>query len=273
MTRVMWDALYPDSIGATPTADVLIAAYLGHASNPESFAQAVVKYPGHQIVSIASHNAVDAQILDVENGAVDPGDFATINGWLARQLGRSVTPTIYCNTSTWPRVLPGLTHPAQWWAANWDDGPTIPTGAAGVQYAHPATYDVSVMSNAWVALLTPADPPAPPQPSPAAPPTYTVAAGDTLTAIGARFGVTVGQLAAWNNIGNVNLIHPGDVLQLHGGIAVPPTAPTYTVRSGDTLTSIAARYPSPTITWQSIAALNHLTNPNLIHPGDILLIG
>jgi hypothetical protein len=55
------------------------------------------------------------------------------------------------------------------------------------------------------------------------------------------------------------------------GQATPPTTtPTYTVQSGDNLSSIAAHYGT---TWQTLAAINGLTNPDLIHPGDILRIG
>jgi LysM repeat protein len=46
----------------------------------------------------------------------------------------------------------------------------------------------------------------------------------------------------------------------------------YTVRSGDNLTSIAAEYPDPSITAASIAALNHLANPNLLGIGQVLVI-
>lgn len=44
--------------------------------------------------------------------------------------------------------------------------------------------------------------------------TYTVRPGDTLGAIAHRYGTTVGELAALNNIANPNLIYPGQVLHL-----------------------------------------------------------
>jgi LysM repeat protein len=55
----------------------------------------------------------------------------------------------------------------------------------------------------------------------------------------------------------------------------PPAAATYTVRPGDSLSKIAARYPSPAITWQSIYAANRGVigpNPGLIRPGQVLVI-
>lgn len=59
--------------------------------------------------------------------------------------------------------------------------------------------------------------------------------------------------------------------------APPPPAPrTYTVRPGDSLSKIAARYPEAWITWQSLYNLNRGViggNPNLIRPGQVLIIG
>jgi len=43
----------------------------------------------------------------------------------------------------------------------------------------------------------------------------------------------------------------------------------YVVKGGDTLSSIASRY---NITAQTLAALNNISNPNLIYPGQRLLI-
>jgi LysM repeat protein len=43
----------------------------------------------------------------------------------------------------------------------------------------------------------------------------------------------------------------------------------YTVRAGDTLKNIAARYGT---TWQAIAAANNLANANIIYSGQVLLI-
>jgi hypothetical protein len=54
-------------------------------------------------------------------------------------------------------------------------------------------------------------------------------------------------------------------------VAAPaPSGGTYTVRSGDTLTRIAARHGT---SWQRVYALNRSVvggNPGLIHPGQVL---
>ena len=44
---------------------------------------------------------------------------------------------------------------------------------------------------------------------------YTVAAGDVLSGIALRFGVTVAQIASWNNIQNVNVISTGQKLTIY----------------------------------------------------------
>ncbi len=110
----------------------------------------------------------------------------------------------------------------------------------------------------------------PPTPVPA---TYTVRPGDTLFSIAQRFGTTVSTLAAANNIANPNLISVGQVLRIPTGTAPappqPPVGGSYTVRAGDTLSSIAARHGT---TVSALAAANNIANPNLIRVGQVLVI-
>ncbi len=47
--------------------------------------------------------------------------------------------------------------------------------------------------------------------------TYTIQRGDNLTNIGKRFGVSVNDLVAWNNIKNPDLIYAGDTLKIKQG--------------------------------------------------------
>lgn len=47
---------------------------------------------------------------------------------------------------------------------------------------------------------------------------YTVASGDVLGGIALRFGVTVQQIANWNQIKNVNLIYAGQKLTIYPNI-------------------------------------------------------
>lgn len=101
---------------------------------------------------------------------------------------------------------------------------------------------------------------------------YIVRAGDTLSAIAAVHGTTVAVLVALNHIANPDRISVGEVLHLPAGGPATPTGAThsYTVLPGDTLGVIAARlhYPGG---WPALAARNHITNPNLIKPGETLV--
>ncbi len=114
--------------------------------------------------------------------------------------------------------------------------------------------------------------PAPAKPAPAPKPagrTYTVQAGDTLSGIAAKLGVPTSAISGYRS-GNPNLIYPGEVLKINGGNAAPkPAGRTYTVRAGDNLSAIAARYGT---TYQALAAKNGIANPNLIYPGQVLKI-
>lgn len=93
---------------------------------------------------------------------------------------------------------------------------------------------------------------------------YTVRAGDSLSAIAARFGTTVSALQSANNIRNANLIYPGQVLRVSGQAT---SQRTYTVRYGDNLSTIASRSG---ITVSHLQNVNGIRNVNLIYPGQAL---
>jgi len=113
---------------------------------------------------------------------------------------------------------------------------------------------------------------------------YTVLPGDSLSTIAFRTGTTVAELVALNQgsfptlAHNPNVIEIGWKLRLSGAAQPSPKTPAkppqrvYVVQSGDNLTAIARLYDDPKVTWQSIAQANHLANPDLIQPGEKLLI-
>lgn len=102
---------------------------------------------------------------------------------------------------------------------------------------------------------------------------YTVAPGDTLSAIAARFGVTVDALIAANGIEDPNYIRVGQVLRIPGADgalpAIAPAAelPTAVVRArpGDDIATLAARYgEEPAL----IAELNAAAPMQRLFPGQ-----
>ena len=121
------------------------------------------------------------------------------------------------------------------------------------------------------------------KPAPAPTPTtnnaaYTVKSGDTLSGIASRFGVSYEQLARLNNIANPNRIYVGQVLRVNGqaaphynnysrSSATTSVRGGYTVKSGDTLSGIAAQYG---LNWHTLAQRNNLQSPYTIYVGQRL---
>ena len=146
-------------------------------------------------------------------------------------------------------------------------------------YGGPLDLNLAYMDrNAWKRYANPsgkAPAPAPaPKPKPAPKPapkpgTYTVKAGDTLSGIASKYGTSWQELQRINGIPDANRIYPGQVLRLPGGGKPAPQKRTYTVRAGDTLSGIAARYGT---SWQALAQKNGIANANLIYPGQVIRI-
>ena len=144
---------------------------------------------------------------------------------------------------------------------------------------------------------TPAPAPTPTTSSTTPPPTtgqttYTIEAGDTLSRIALRFGVSLAELQQANSIANANYIYVGQVLTIPGtgtvnpqptatpapaqptatATATPPPSTgstTYIVQRGDTLAGIARQFGVPMATIQQA---NNISNPNFIYVGQVLTI-
>jgi LysM repeat protein len=95
--------------------------------------------------------------------------------------------------------------------------------------------------------------------------------GQNLTQIANYYGVSVQAIVNANNLWNPSLIYAGQRLLIP--VSCQPQPPKCTkihiVKRGEYLKLIAARYGT---TWQAIANLNNLKNPNLIYPGQRLKI-
>jgi LysM repeat protein len=121
------------------------------------------------------------------------------------------------------------------------------------------------------------------------PMSYSVVSGDNLTAIAKSYGINAETLLKLNpDIKNPNLIRPGQVINLPGGsVEVPqhielgdapaphgsspsPRLAEHTVVAGDNMSAIAARNG---MKLNELLSLNkHIKNPNLIHPGDKIIL-
>ena len=102
---------------------------------------------------------------------------------------------------------------------------------------------------------------------------HEVKSGQTLSHISAQFGLEIDDLKAWNNLKN-DIIVPGQNLKLEPpvkGKKIEKAEPylVYTVKSGDTLSGISAKYEGSTVA--RIIALNGLKKQT-IRPGMRLKI-
>ena len=96
---------------------------------------------------------------------------------------------------------------------------------------------------------------------------YIVKKGDTLSGIANMYNTTYQELASYNNISNPNLIYPGQEIRIPNGSNNSETI--YIVKKGDTLSKIANMYNT---TYQHLAKINNISNPNLIYPGQKIKI-
>jgi LysM repeat protein len=102
---------------------------------------------------------------------------------------------------------------------------------------------------------------------------HTVLPGETVSSIAAKYHVTAQAIIDANHLSNPNLIFVGQCLTIPTTPPPPPPGKscktTYVVKAGEYLKQIAARYG---VSWQTIAQLNGLVNPNFLYPGQKLVI-
>lgn len=146
MTRLMYDGVTPSRI---PPDATMVAGYVdGRYANLPALK---ARFPHATVVEIAVFAHTNAgTVLDVEPGDSTP---AQAPGWVVSRRHAGVDPTVYCSAATWPAVQAafrnaGVTEP-HYWIADYDNDPTIPTGARAKQYKNTAGYDVSSVAAYW----------------------------------------------------------------------------------------------------------------------------
>jgi len=123
---------------------------------------------------------------------------------------------------------------------------------------------------------------------PAAPAVYTIARGDTISAIAGRYGLDTFAVLKLNNLQANTIIYPGQKIKLTGSTPAPaapkpsapakstPTTPAsgggsvYVVKSGDTLSAIATRHG---VGLSEIFKWNGLGMSSVIYPGQKVKVG
>ena len=196
----------------------------------------------------------------------------TDNGYTGSDKPETDTPAINAGeeTSEKPKseIKTGDTVKVNFSANQWATGETIPQWVKGESYkVQQVDGNKILLANilSWIdksnVELLPDSTTVAEQPSTT---THIVQYGETLSSIATQYGTTYQALASLNGLSNPNMIYAGQVLKVNEKVS---TTRTYTVRSGDNLSSIASRLGT---TYQALAQRNGLSNPNLIYPGQTL---
>ena len=114
---------------------------------------------------------------------------------------------------------------------------------------------------------------------------YTVKSGDSWWGIADRYGMEMNALAKLNGKTVNDVIHPGQVIRVSdkgagskvtNNVNQTPAQPNqntgtqyYTVQRNDTLSGIASKFGT---SYQTIAQMNGISNPNWIYPGQRLKV-
>jgi LysM repeat protein len=117
---------------------------------------------------------------------------------------------------------------------------------------------------------------------------YTIKSGDTVGAIASRFGVATQTLLSANGLGWSSIIYPGQTITIPGASVIADAAPavaitstvpstvpvvaqstSYTIVSGDTISSIAAKFG---VTAQALVSANGMSLSSIIYAGHRLSI-
>lgn len=179
----------------------------------------------------------------------------------------------YCNEDWAKNVIKNSLDRFTSWVANYSHKPSVPfdiwqycsdgsvPGINGVVDCNEMVRDLLKEIKGNSVTNKPAEKPKPSAVD------YVVKSGDTLSGIASLYGTTYQKIASDNGISNPNLIYPGQVLKINGGSA--PAHKTYVVKQGDTLSGIASQFNT---SYQKIANDNGISNPNLIYPGQQLII-
>ncbi|MBQ3474934.1 MAG: LysM peptidoglycan-binding domain-containing protein [Bacilli bacterium] len=220
--------------------------------------------------------------LDIEDNSLANLGKDTLNE-IVETFGKTIEDAgyyfgVYTNINWYKNIISGsiLNKKYDWWIAYWGD--SAPSNIDYGIWQNTSSYQVgsskidsdycfkdypSIIKDAHLNHLD-SEPSQDIKPS-----VYIVKSGDTLSGIASMYGTTYQELARYNNISNPNLIFPGQEIKIPSGNTNSNNETVYTVAPGDTLSGIAAKYGT---TYQHLAEVNNIENPNLIFPGQKIVI-
>ncbi len=162
--------------------------------------------------------------------------------------------------SSSPPVAATVAQPAQ--------APGAPTGTNAVAASPPASPEPAARPAAVAASAqqaTAASAALPPEASA----TYVIRAGDTLSKIAARFGIS------WQELARANGLSEHDILAVGGTLVIPQargaaggaSARAHTIANGDTIIALAQRYG---VDWRELLRINGLSETSLLQVGQTI---
>ncbi|MET1065875.1 MAG: LysM peptidoglycan-binding domain-containing protein, partial [Arthrobacter sp.] len=196
---------------------------------------------------------------------------------------RASLPMIAATTAALPAVVLSSLAIAQPAAAESRPRAIPATLAAAMQAQAQAQTARSLASALIPAGSVPATVPSAFRPAQvSAPAEYTIARGDTISGIAGKFGLDTYAVLKLNGLQANTVIYPGQKIKLGAQdtpaapapAAPAPSAPAggtaYTVKSGDTLSAIAARHG---VKLSEVFGWNGLNMGSIIRPGQQIKIG
>lgn len=162
-------------------------------------------------------------------------------------------------------ISTGFTVKVNFSARKWASGQAIPSWVKGRMYPVVQTSGDKVLLGGIMSWIKRSDVEILQTAKQTAGGTYTVQSGDSWWSIANRYGMSMYTLAARNGKTIYSMLHPGDKLTISGQTTAATR--TYTVRRGDTLSSISARLG---VSVGHLTQTNHISNPNLIFVGQRL---
>ena len=198
--------------------------------------------------------------------------------------GRSL-PLIAATTAALPAVVLSSLAIAQPAAAESRTRSVPATLAAAMRAQAKADTATSLKAAVIPASSVPATLPSALRPAQSAvPAVYTIARGDTISAVAGRYGLDTFAVLKLNNLQANTIIYPGQKIKLTGSTPAPAATPAtsapassasgsgkvYVVKPGDTLSGIAARHG---VGLSEVFKWNGLGLSSVIYPGQKVKVG
>ncbi|MFF2244121.1 LysM peptidoglycan-binding domain-containing protein [Arthrobacter sp. NPDC058130] len=198
--------------------------------------------------------------------------------------GRSL-PLIAATSAALPAVVLSSLAIAQPAAAESRTRSVPATLAAAMRAQAKADTATSLKAAVIPAASVPATLPSAMRPAQSAvPAVYTIARGDTISAVAGRYGLDTFAVLKLNNLQANTIIYPGQKIKLTGSTPAPAATPAtsapvtvasaggkvYVVKPGDTLSGIAARHG---VGLSEVFKWNGLGMGSVIYPGQKVKVG